>query len=427
MTQLWALMALMAVVGALVVVLPLLKHRAREELSGVAVNSLVYRDRLQELETDLREGRVQADEFAQLKAELELTLLDDVNLSQQDQGPRSVTGKWLVWPLFALVPLAAFFLYWTEGYRSETGDWLAAQPRLEAMIPQMLAGDFAALEQQGVQLPDLIRGMQAHLQKKPHDARSWYLLGVSYMQVRMAEPAELAFSRALNLEPDNADYVVGYTQVSMAQNNGALTPEMRQTLIRIIGQQPDNPKPYMTLGMAAFQGGDFNGAIEIWQQYIQRENADARAVQLLQRSVEVARNQLAQADSAPATVSGQPDAATDKPLLSVKVDLAADVRSQLTASDTLFVYAKAVNGPPMLLAVVKQPVGNWPVIVQLSDANAMTPMATLSKFPDVIVQARISATGNAIPQSGDWIGPTQVVKLAGGKQDVSLQISARMP
>jgi cytochrome c-type biogenesis protein CcmH len=204
----------------------------------------------------------------------------------------------------------------------------------------------------------------------------------------------------------------------MAQNDGALTPEMRQTLIRIIGQQPENPKPYMTLGMAAFQGGDFNGAIEIWQQYIQRENADSRAVQLLQRSVEVARNQLAQADSAPAT---------DKPLLNVKVDLAAEVRSQLTASDTLFVYAKAVNGPPMPLAVVKQPVGNWPVIVQLSDANAMTPMATLSKFPDVIVQARISATGNAIPQSGDWIGPTQVVKLAGGKQDVSLQISARMP
>ena len=120
-------------------------------------------------------------------------------------------------------------------------------------------------------------------------------------------------------------------------------------------------------------------------------------------------------------------AVEDRALAEEFATRAADVRSQLTASDTLFVYAKAVNGPPMPLAVVKQPVGNWPVIVQLSDANAMTPMATLSKFPDVIVQARISATGNAIPQSGDWIGPTQVVKLAGGKQDVSLQISARMP
>ena len=427
MTQLWALIALMAVAGALIVVLPLLKHRAREELSGVAVNSLVYRDRLQELETDLREGRVQADEFAQLKAELELTLLDDVNLSQQDQGPRSVAGKWLVWPLFAVVPLVAFFLYWSEGYRNETGDWLAARPRLEAMIPQMLAGDFGALEKQGVQLPDLIRAMQAHLQKKPHDARSWYLLGVSYMQMRMAEQAELAFSRALNLEPDNVDYVVGYAQMAMAQNNGVLAPEMRQTLTRIIEQQPDNPKPYMILGMAAFQSGDFNGAINIWQHYIQRENVDPRAVQLLQRNIEVARNQLAQAGSVPESGSSEPVAATDKPLLNVKVDLAADVRAQLAAGDTLFVYAKAVNGPPMPLAVVKQPVGNWPVTVQLSDANAMTPMATLSKFPDVIVQARISATGNAIPQSGDWIGPTQVLKLAGGKQDVSLQISSRMP
>ncbi|HVL01432.1 MAG TPA: c-type cytochrome biogenesis protein CcmI [Dongiaceae bacterium] len=424
MTQLWALMALMALAGALVVVLPMLKHRQREELSGVAVNSLVYRDRLQELETDLREGRVQADEFAQLKAELELTLLDDVNHSQQDQSPRSLTGRWLVWPLFVLIPLLAFFLYWNEGYRTETRDWLAAQPRLESWIPLMLAGNLTELEQQGAELPDLIRGMQARLQKKPEDARSWYLLGVSYMQMRMAEQAELAFNRALHIEPQNIDYILGHTQAAMALNNGTLSADQRQILVDVIELQPDNPKPYMTLGMSAFMTGDFNGAITVWQQYVQRPSADPNAVQMLQRSIDVASKQLAQA-SAPAGEKAQPGA--DKPSLNVTVDVAADVRKQLSASDTLFVYAKAVNGPPMPLAVVKQPVGNWPVIAELSDANAMTPMATLSKFPEVIVQARISATGNAIPQSGDWIGPTQVVKLAGGKQDVSLQITGRMP
>lgn len=427
MTQVWAVMALMAVAGALFVVVPLLKHRARQELSGVMVNSMVYRDRLQELESDLREGRVQADEFTQLKAELELTLLDDVNLSQQDQGARSLAGKWLVWPLFVLIPLVAFFLYWSEGYRPETGNWLADQPRMERLLPKMLAGDFAALEQEGVQLPELIRGMQARLQKKPNDARSWYLLGVSYMQMRMAEQAELAFNRALMLEPDNSDYVLGYTQASIALNDGKLAPQMEQALLRIIQQQPDNPKPYMTLGMAAFQGGDFAGAINIWQQYAAREQADPRAVQLLQRSIEVAKNQQAQAAS-PGDVAGTKGAAgAVKPVLTVTVDVAADVKEKLSASDTLFIYAKAVNGPPMPLAVVRQPVGNWPVTAQLSDANAMTPMATLSKFPEVIVQARVSSSGNAIPQSGDWIGPTQVVKLQGGEQAVAMQISSRMP
>ncbi len=426
MTQVLAIMAVMAVAGALFVVVPLLRHRARPELSGVVVNSMVYRDRLQELETDLREGRVQADEFAQLKAELELTLLDDVNLSQQDQAVRSLKGKWLVWPLFALIPLAGFFLYWTEGYRPVTGEWLATQPRMERLLPKMLAGDFEALEQESVQLPELIRGMQVRLQKKPDDARSWYLLGVSYMQMRMAEQAELAFNRALMLEPDNSDFVLGYTQASIALNNGKLSPQMEQALLRIIQQQPDNPKPYMMLGMASFQDGDFAGAINIWQQYVQRESADQRAVQLLQRSIEVAQNQQTQA------ASGADNKATEtagavKPVLSVTVNVAADVREKLSATDTLFIYAKAVNGPPMPLAVVRQPVGNWPVTAQLSDANAMTPMATLSKFPEVIVQARVSPTGNAIPQSGDWIGPTQVVKLQGGEQAVAMEISSRMP
>jgi cytochrome c-type biogenesis protein CcmH len=77
--------------------------------------------------------------------------------------------------------------------------------------------------------------------------------------------------------------------------------------------------------------------------------------------------------------------------------------------------------------VVRQAVGNWPVVAELSDANAMTPQATLSKFDEVIVQARISPSGNAIPQSGDWFGPTQVIKLQPGMQAVTLQISGRMP
>lgn len=424
MTLLWAVMAVMALTGALLVVVPVLKHRARVELSGVTVNSLVYRDRLQELESDLRDGRVDADEFAQLKNELELTLLDDVALSQKDQAHRSLAGKWLVWPLLVIIPLAAFGLYWKEGYRPEIRDWMSSQQRMERILPLVMAGDFGALEREGVQLPELVRALQTRLQKNPGDARGWYLLGVSYMQVRMPQQAETAFSRALNLDGNNVDYLLGYTQASVALNNGEISPEIRNTLMRIIQQQPDNPKPYMTLGMAAFQSGNFADAISIWQGYMQRENADPGAVQLLQRSIEVAQKQLQQA---PAIAEGSATPDTGGPSLQVTVNVTDEVRAQLSANDILFVYARAVKGPPMPLAVVRQAVGNWPVVAELSDANAMTPQATLSKFDEVIVQARISPSGNAIPQSGDWFGPTQVIKLQPGMQAVTLQISGRMP
>jgi cytochrome c-type biogenesis protein CcmH len=207
-------------------------------------------------------------------------------------------------------------------------------------------------------------------------------------------------------------------------NDGKITPELHQSLRAIIQQQPSNPKPYMTLGMVAFQNGDFAGAIAVWEQYLQREDADERAADLLQRSVAVARKQMEESQT---TAVAQNEAATDKPVVQVTVSVADDVRAQLAASDVLFIYAKAVNGPPMPLAVVRQPVGQWPVQAQLSDANAMTPMATLSKFAEVIVQARISPTGNAVPQSGDWVGPTQVIKLQPGQQAVALEITSRMP
>lgn len=424
MAQLWVILAAMAMAGVLVVLLPMLKYKPRKDLSSDVMNSLIFRDRLQELEADLQQGRVTQEEFTQLKSELELTLLEDVALAQKDQGARSLGGKAIMWPLLILIPVVALGLYWKEGYKPAVHDWLTNQTRMNQIVGWMLAGDYEALEQHQVELSDAIRALQQQVQQFPNDDRAWYLLGVSYMQVRMPEQAELAFTRALNLDSNNVDYLLGYTQASVMLNNGQLTPQLRESLLTIIQAQPQNPKPYMTLGMAAFQGGDFASAIAIWQQYMQRPDRDERAADLLQRSIEVAQKQMA---NAPAEVAQNSASSTEKPVLNVTVTVSDEVRAQLSSADTLFVYAKAVNGPPMPLAVVRQAVDNWPVQAQLSDANAMTPMATLSKFAEVIVQARVSSTGNAIPQSGDWIGPTQVLKLQPGEQSVAVEISSRMP
>lgn len=424
MTLLWAILSIMAMAGAMLVLWPLLTFTPRRDVSSEMMNSLVFRDRLQELEADLQQGRVSTEEFTQLKSELELTLLDDVSQGQQDKDAHSAGGKAIMWPLLVLIPVLALGLYWKEGFTPDVQGWIASQKAMQNITQLMLAGDYEALEQQKVELPNVIRALQQHVQAHHEDHRSWYVLGVSYMQMRMPQQAELAFSRALDLDRTNADYLLGFTQASVMLNDGKLTAELRQALQGMIQRQPSNPKPYMTLGMAAFQGGDFAGAIEVWQQYLQRSDRDERAADLLQRSVAVAQKQL---EGAPDRTRAADAGVTAKPVLNVTVTVTDAVREQLSANDTLFIYAKAVDGPPMPLAVVRQPVGQWPVQVHLSDANAMTPMATLSKFSDVIVQARVSATGNAIPQPGDWTGPTQVVKLRPGEQSVALEINMQMP
>lgn len=430
MTLLWAILAIMAMAGAMLVLLPLLKYRPHTEVSSDLVNSLVFRDRLQELEADLQNKRVTQEEFTQLKAELELTLLEDVAQGQHDKGARSSGGKMIVWPLLVLIPLLALGLYWKEGFTPDVQTWLGEAQARQTILQLMQAEDFEGLEKMQVQLPDVIRAMQTHVQQQPEDHHAWYVLGASYIQMRIPQQAELAFSRAMDLDRNNADYLLGYTQAAVMLNDGRLTGELRQSLEALIERQPDNPKVYMTLGMAAFQEGNFSDAIHIWQRYLQRPNKDERAAELLERSMAVAQKQLAMAESAaPAEEAAVSDAEHDasKPALTVSVTVTDEVLGSLASNDTLFVYAKAVDGPPMPLAVVRQTVGQWPATVQLSDANAMTPMAKISNFKDVIVQARISSSGNAIPQSGDWVGPSQVIQLQPGEQKVQVEINARMP
>ncbi len=419
MTLMWVALGAMTVIGVLIIVLPLVTFRSKQELSGDVINAAVFKDRMGELKADLAEGRIDQAEYDQLEKELELTLLNDVSVSEEG-GKRLQGGKWLVLPLAVLIPVVALVVYWAEGYHPELEDWFATQETMERVMPQLMAGKFDAVQDEKIGVDDFIRALQRQLQSTPDDAQGWYLLGVSYLQMQMPQQSEMAFQRALNLQPNNIDYVMGYTQATLAANGGVMTPQIRRTLEQVMRAQPDNPKPYMTMGMAMFQSGNINGAIQVWERYLARDNTDPRAVQLLQRSIEVARNQLQK------NVADSGEKA-DGPQVEVTVTVSDSVRSQLSDTDTLFVYAKAQSGPPMPLAVVRQPVGSWPVTVTLNDANAMTPAMTLSKFKDVVIQARVSASGNAIPQSGDWAAEPLPLELGAGEKQVDLVIDSQMP
>lgn len=419
MTLMWVALGAMTIVGVLIIILPVLNFRPKQELSGDVINAMVFKDRLKELDQDLIDGRIVQSEYDQLKQELELTLLSDVGVSELGRR-RGQGGKWMIWPVVLLVPAAAFLVYWTEGYHPELKEWFSTEQRMQRVMPMMMAGNFEAVEKEDIGVDDFIRALQRQLQSNPEDDQGWYLLGVSYLQVQMPQQSELAFSRALGLSPNNVDYVLGFTQATLAANGGNMTPEIRRTLEQVMRAQPDNPKPYMTMGMAMFQDGDFKSAIHVWELYLNREQVDPRAAELLRRSIEVARNEMAQSSGATQEVAAGPEVV-------VTVDVSDEVKANLNPTDVLFIYAKAANGPPMPLAVVRQPVSGWPVSATLNDNNAMTPAMTLSKFKEVVVQARISPSGNAIPQSGDWSAEPFPLTVSEGSHRVELNIHSRLP
>jgi cytochrome c-type biogenesis protein CcmH len=144
----------------------------------------------------------------------------------------------------------------------------------------------------------------------------------------------------------------------------------------------------------------------------------------LRSLINEARQQLAQAGEAPTTEapSAGPAPAAPAPApaqkatggaaLSVKVSLDPALRERLAPGDTVFVYARAVEGPPMPLAVVRRPATELPFTVTLDDSMAMVPAMSLSRFDSVRVSARVSHSGNAMPQSGDLRGEVSPVKVA---------------
>jgi len=119
----------------------------------------------------------------------------------------------------------------------------------------------------------------------------------------------------------------------------------------------------------------------------------------------------------PAMPTAQPSpagTAATAPRIEGSVEVAAALRDRLPAKATLYVFAKqpGAAGPP--LAVVRLEAGAWPARFVLDDANAMVPGRDLSSAQGVLVEARISASGNATPQPGDLVGSVAPVDPRAG-------------
>jgi cytochrome c-type biogenesis protein CcmH len=224
--------------------------------------------------------------------------------------------------------------------------------------------------------------------------------------------------------------------------------------------EPANPNGLWLRGMAAFQADDYPGALARWEPLLallDPAGSDATQVTKLMdeaRSragmapatagpggVGAAPTQVTEAAQpvapaladAPTPVASPVKAATPAPQaaapaakLTVRVALDPSLAAQAPRDASVFIYAKAVAGPPMPLAAQRVQVADLPVTLTLDDAMAMMPQMRLSAFPQVTVGARISRGGQAMPQSGDLEGEVSPV-ASSQAEPVSVTISRVRP
>ncbi|MBI1175336.1 MAG: c-type cytochrome biogenesis protein CcmI [Sideroxydans sp.] len=416
MTTFWIICALLLVVALLFVVWPLWRHTVKNnEVIRDAANLDIFRDQSAEMEADLANGLLTEELYEQGKRELQARMLEEVK-SPEGSGAGQMRNplKALAVALLVLVPLSAIGLYMKLG-------------NLNAFLPQ---DKHATAEGFGAVLsPAALKELQDKLAAKPDDPQGWLLLARSLVEMERYGDAAKAYDKLTQLVPNEAQLWTDYADALAMSNGQSLVGEPTQLLAKALAIDPNNLKALALNGSAGMERGDYPTAIRDWEKLLQlMPNKNSDDAKMVAAGISQARTFLTQIKSgkapmmaqAPAAPSQSKPAVPGKERITGTVALSAALKGEADPNDTVFILARAAEGPPMPLAVIRKQVRDLPYKFTLDDSMAMAPQMKLSNFDNVLVIARVSKSGNAMPQSGDLQGMSAPLKP--GKTGLKISI-----
>ncbi len=438
----FAICAVLLVLGVLALLLPPLLPGRRVAASSPALptatsststtSSLaILREQAAQLEAEKNQGLLAADQYEAARQELAARTLEEVDGIPQTLSPASATPRpWAsVAAVSLLVPVMAVVLYARLG-----------TPGALNAAPAAASADGGVTQ---AQVEAMVAAMAARLDSLPpgqSDPEGWAMLARSMAALQRYPEADRAYARAIEAAPRNAQLLADRADLLAMLQGGKSAGEPTRLVEKALQIDPGNLKALALAGSAAFEREDFAAAISLWQRARALAPAGSEFASDVDRSLEAARNSAAQMAAGPArsiTPAAGPLGASNEraavaaapsgPGASVSgvVRLAPALASRLGKGDTLFVFARAAQGPRMPLAILRLQASALPASFTLDDQLAMSPEMRLSRFPEVVVSARISRSGEALPQPGDLVGQTGPVKL--GAKALELTIDQVQP
>ncbi len=402
-------------------------------------NVKVYREQILDLDREHANGHLSDAEWQQSRDELSVRLLQDTAVEDE---PQVITQaqSWRTAVVVALVfPISALGLY----------IWLGAPEAISPMPPASALAEAATEQAAAPNLDQIVENLASKLQADPNNLEGWVLLGRTHRSMGNLDAALSAFDRALKLNADD-ELILARAEVLAAKNQGRFDGEPWRVIREVLQRDPQNYAALLLAGSASYANNRYADALEFWQRARLRLSADHPDVPNLIEAMSTVQAKLknpASPSSTPAAQSAQgavpaqgsaasgaaPAAAVASAAggaasalnVSGQVRLSAALKSQTSPTDVVFVYAVPANGERMPLALLKTTVAQLPLSFTLDDSSAMLPDRKLSGASQVLVKARISKSGNAIPQSGDWEGSLGPVKV--GATGLDLEIKTQRP
>jgi len=443
MTAFW-IVAGIFIVTALLFILPALLRGKQVASAGVEnddANVGVYRDQLVELKNDLRNDILSEEQYDKSRQELEQRLLLDIPGKKSMVIPVSKQGRSIVTSsiLVLAIPLSAVLLYLT------IGDTRGLLPQVQlANAVQFQSTNSGGSGPPGhSEFSSVVGNLVARLADNPEDTEGWVMLARTYAIMGRFDEATSTYEKLVELVPDNPQILSDYADVLAVANQGVLAGKPAELIYLALRLDPEYPKALALAGTVEFEQKQFDSAADYWERLLAVIPSESELAKSVSGSIAEARSlasgettlsalpqQIATSTATDQSVTDDDamDAAPHEKMggmsISGSVSLAQSIANKASPNDTLFIYARAKTGPKMPLAILRLKASDLPASFSLNDDMAMIPTMKISSFPEVIIEARISKSGQAIPTIGDLQGFSNPVKL--GDKGVSIVINKRV-
>ncbi|MGB1949225.1 MAG: c-type cytochrome biogenesis protein CcmI [Marinobacter sp.] len=397
-TLFWILAAALICLALAFIIWPLFSHRAdrRAQLDLRNQNLMAYRSRMEELDSEYQAGILDEENYRQLREELAGSMLDDV--PDADNGPaggvtpgrgrRSALAIALV--SFLAVPAAAVYMYQQWGAMDDVAQYRAMQ--------EMTASGDDRVQQ----MTRLTEQLRERLVAKPDNSDGWAMLGRSYMRLEQYEDAAWAFEQlAGQVQDDQQSEATAWglsAQALFFDSQGALNDDVTRAIGKARALDPDEVNALGLLGISAFSGENYEQAIGYWERIVDVA-PDHPQIASIREGIREAYQRLGR--DAPE----QEVAEASGPGVTVRVELTEAFEGQIPDDTTLFVFARSTDRDNRVpLAVARLTAGDLPADIRLDDRYTMSPENRLSDAAEVLLVARLSPSGTAAAQEGDWQG-----------------------
>jgi len=263
---------------------------------------------------------------------------------------------------------------------------------------------------EGEDIDAMIAVVKQRLTDQPDDLEGWLILTRTYTALGRYQEALEANLQLLTIGGENPMVLTQLADTTALLANGEITPAANVYINKALKLDPNYPQALWLAGLSAVQNNNKDEAQAYWKTLLplldnapqQQEELRGVLAQMTDSQVIPEKNtENTQSVEAQDIEIQSSETNAQKIALTIDVSVDTSVLDQVNQDHSVFVFAKAKNGPPAPLAVKRLTVSDLPIQIKLSDNDAMIEQFKLSLFEEVIISARISKSGNPIPQVGD--------------------------